>query len=100
MFFQRRQEAPLELVYTVDHEQEAARDAEFACVYLLVAGGPAAEMDDVSILQEWKGQYKVKHCFRLTNQLFRLGPLFLKKPLNLANGVERSFGDIKHLRGE
>ena len=47
---------------------------------LLVAGGPAADWDDASVLQEWKGQYKVEPCCRLTNQLFLCGPVFLKKP--------------------
>ncbi len=74
-----RPRAPLELLYTVDHEQ-AARDAELDGVYLLVAGGPTADLDDASLLQEWKGQYKVEHCFRLTNQVFLVGPIFLKKP--------------------
>jgi hypothetical protein len=74
-----RPEASLELLYTVEHEQ-AARDAELDGVYLLVAGGPTANLDDASLLQEWKGQYKVEHCFRLTNQVFLVGPIFLKKP--------------------
>ena len=74
-----RPEAPLELLYTVDREQ-AAQDAELDGVYLLVAGGPAADLNDASLLQEWKGQYKVEHCFRLTNQVFFVGPIFLKKP--------------------
>jgi len=74
-----RPEAPLELRYTVDMEQ-VAHDAQLDGVYLLVAGGKAAELDDASILQEWKGQYKVEHCFRLTNQLFQLSPMFLKNP--------------------
>jgi hypothetical protein len=74
-----RPEASLELLYTVEHEQ-AARDADLDGVYLLVAGGPTANLDDASLLQEWKGQYKVEHCFRLTNQVFLVGPIFLKKP--------------------
>lgn len=74
-----RPEAPLELRYIVNYEQ-ATRDAELDGVYLLVAGGPAAELPDASLLQEWKGQYKVEHCFRLTNQLFLFGPVFLKNP--------------------
>jgi transposase len=74
-----RPEAPLELLYTVDYEQ-AAQDAELEGVYLLVAGGPAANLDDGSLLQEWKGQYRVEHCFRLTNQVFLVGPIFLKNP--------------------
>jgi hypothetical protein len=61
-----RPEAPLELLYTVDHEQ-AAQDAE-------LAGGPATNLDDAGLLQEWKGQYKVEHCFRLTNQVFLVSP--------------------------
>lgn len=81
-----RPEAPLELLYTVDHEQ-AAHDAELDGVYLLVAGGPAADLDDASLLQEWKGQYKVEHCFRLTNQLFLVGPVFLKRPHRIVSLV-------------
>jgi len=76
-------QAPLELSYTVDREQ-VLRDAELDGVYLLVAGGPAASLDDASLLQEWKGQYKVEHCFRLTNQLFMVGPIFLKAPRRIA----------------
>ncbi|MFH1633827.1 MAG: hypothetical protein ABIG63_07420 [Chloroflexota bacterium] len=91
-----RPEAPLEFVSTVDYEQ-AAQDAELDGVYLLVFF--STELPDASILQEclvgfdtnsesscrnqqkeWKGQYKVEHCFRLTNQLFQLGPVFLKNP--------------------
>jgi hypothetical protein len=74
-----RPAAPLELLYTMDQEQ-AEQDADLDGVYLLTAGGPAVELDDASLLQEWKGQYKVEHCFRLTNQLFRVGPIFLKTP--------------------
>jgi transposase len=74
-----RPEAPLELLYMVDHEQ-IAQDADLNGVYLLVAGGPAAEWEDASLLQEWEGQYKVEHCFRLTNQVFLVGPVFLKNP--------------------
>jgi transposase len=74
-----RREAPLELLYMVDHEQ-IAQDADLNGVYLLVAGGPAAEWEDASLLQEWEGQYKVEHCFRLTNQVFLVGPVFLKNP--------------------
>lgn len=77
-------EAPLELSYTVDREQ-ALQDAELDGVYLLVAGGPAARLDDTSLLQEWKGQYKVEHCFRLTNQFFLVGPVFLKTPRRIAS---------------
>jgi hypothetical protein len=72
-----RPEAPLELLYTVDRKQ-ATRDTELDGVYLLVAGGPATNLDDANLLQEWKGQYKVEHCFRLTNQVFLAGPIFLK----------------------
>jgi len=74
-----RPQAPLELLYTVDHQQ-AAQDTDLNGIYLLVAGGPTAELDDASLLQEWKGQYKVEHCFRLTNQVFLVGPVFLKSP--------------------
>jgi transposase len=74
-----RPDAPLELLYTVDRAQ-AAQGTELDGVYLLVAGGPAASLDDASLLQEWKGQYKVEHCFRLTNQVFLVGPIFLKNP--------------------
>jgi len=79
-----RPQAPLELSYTVDREQ-VLRDAKLDGVYLLVAGGPAARLDDASLLQEWKGQYKVEHCFRLTNQLFLVGPIFLKTPRRIAS---------------
>lgn len=79
-----RPEAPLELRYTVDREQ-AARDAELNGVYLLVGGGPATSLDDASLLQEWKGQYKVEHCFRQTNQLFLVGPVFLKRPQRIVS---------------
>jgi transposase len=72
-----RPDAPYALTYTIDQER-VARDAALDGVYLLVAGGPAAQWDDASLLQEWKGQYKVEHCFRLTNQLFLCGPVFLK----------------------
>jgi hypothetical protein len=50
----------LELLYRVDHSQ-AAQDAGLDGVYLLMAGGPAASLGDASLLQEWKGQYKVEH---------------------------------------
>jgi transposase len=79
-----RPEAPYALQYTIDHQQ-VAHDAEVDGVYLLVAGGPAADWDDASVLQEWKGQYKVEHCFRLTNQLFLCGPVFLKKPQRIVS---------------
>jgi len=74
-----RPEAPLELHYRIDIQQ-VARDAQLDGVYLLVAGGKAAELDDASMFQEWKNQYKVEHCFRLTKQLFVLNPMFLKNP--------------------
>lgn len=78
-----RPEAPLELRYTVDREQ-VRQDAELEGVYLLVAGGKAATLSDAEILAEWKGQYKVEHCFRLVNQLFLVAPLFLKTPQRIA----------------
>src|SRR4029450_7371066 len=74
-----RPTAPLELRYSVDHAQ-MQRDAELDGVYLLVAGGKAATLSDAEIAAEWKGQYKVEHCFRLVNQLFLVTPLFLKTP--------------------
>lgn len=74
-----RPDAPLALTYSID-QKRVARDAELDGVYLLVAGGPAAEWDDAELLQEWKGQYKVEHRFRLTNELFLCGPMFLKTP--------------------
>src|SRR5438128_4009830 len=72
-----RPEAPYALHSTID-QGRVARDASLDGVSLLVAGGPAAQWDDASLLQEWKGQYKVEHGFRLTNQLFLCGPVFLK----------------------
>ena len=72
-----RPAAPYTLHYVIDQDR-VARDASLDGVYLLVAGGPAVQWDDASLLQEWKGQYKVEHCFRLTNQLFLCGPVFLK----------------------
>jgi transposase len=74
-----RPTAPLELRYRVDHAQ-VQREAELDGVYLLVAGGKAAALSDAEIAAEWKGQYKVEHCFRLVNQLFLVTPLFLKTP--------------------
>lgn len=80
-----RPQAPLELLYTVN-QQQIAQDTELDGIYLLVAGGPAtADLDDAALLQEWKGQYKVEHCFRLTNQLFLVGPLFLKNPRRIVS---------------
>lgn len=80
-----RAQAPLELLYTVNHQQ-IAQDAELDGIYLLVAGGPATtDLDDADLLQEWKGQYKVEHCFRLTNQLFLVEPLFLKNPRRIVS---------------
>ncbi len=70
-------QAPYALTYRID-QARVARDAELDGVYLLVAGGTCAQWDDAQLLQEWKGQYKVEHCFRLTNQLFLCGPVFLK----------------------
>ena len=74
-----RPQAPLELTYTIDHDQ-ISQDTALDGVYLLLAGGAAADWDDATLLQEWKGQYKVEHCFRTVNQLFLVGPLFLKNP--------------------
>ncbi len=81
-----RPEAALELRYAVDMEQ-VAQDAQLDGVYLLVAGGKAAKLDDAGILQEWKGQYKIEHCFRLTKQLFQLSPMFLKNPHRIVSLV-------------
>ena len=78
-----RPAAPLELRYRVDDAQ-VQRDAELDGVYLLVAGGKAASLSDAEIVAEWKGQYKVEHCFRLVNQLFLVTPLFLKTPQRIA----------------
>src|SRR5256886_13415480 len=75
--------APLELRYGVDHAQ-VQRDAELDGVYLLVAGGKAATLSDAEIVAEWKGQYKVEHCFRLVNQRFLVAPVFLKTPRRIA----------------
>ena len=74
-----RPDAPLKLTYTIDWEQVQQR-AALDGVYLLVAGGPAAQLEDEQIFTEWKGQYKVEHCFRRVNGLFLVGPVFLKKP--------------------
>ena len=79
-----RPTAPLELCYTVDHAR-VRQEAELDGVYLLVAGGGVASWEDAAVLQEWKGQYKVEHCFRLTNQLFLVGPLFLKTAARIAS---------------
>jgi transposase len=78
-----RPTAPLELCYRVDHAQ-VHRQAELDGVYLLVAGGKAAALSDAEIAAEWKGQYKVEHCFRLVNQLFLVTPVFLKPPRRIA----------------
>ena len=75
--------APLELRYGVDHAQ-VQRDAELDGVYLLVAGGKAATLSDAEMVAEWKGQYKVEHCFRLVNQRFLVAPVFLKTPRRIA----------------
>ena len=74
-----RPEDPLELTYKIDWEQ-VQQDAELDGVYLLVAGGPAAKLDDQQIFSEWKGQYKVEHRFRMLNGIFFVDPIFLKKP--------------------
>jgi len=79
-----RPTAPLELCYTVDHAR-VRQEAKLDGVYLLVAGGAVASWEDAAVLQEWKGQYKVEHCFRLTNQLFLVGPLFLKTAARIAS---------------
>jgi len=80
-----RPAAPLELSYTIQHQQ-VAQAAELDGVYLLVAGGTkATQLTDASLLQEWKGQYKVEHCFRLIHQLFLVGPIFLKTPRRIAS---------------
>lgn len=74
-----RPEAPLALTYTID-QQQLQQDAALDGVYLVVAGGPAAQLQDEQILTEWKGQYKVEHAFRRVNGLFLVGPVFLKHP--------------------
>jgi len=79
-----RPTTPLELCYTVEHAR-VQQDAELDGVYLLVAGGVVASWEEAAVLQEWKGQYKVEHCFRLTNQLFLVGPLFLKTAARIAS---------------
>ena len=78
-----RPTAPLELRYSVNDGQ-VQRDATLDGVYLLVAGGKAATLSDAEMVAEWKGQYKVEHCFRLVNQLFLVTPLFLKTPQRIA----------------
>ena len=78
-----RPAAPLELRYDVD-DAHVQRDAELDGVSLLVAGGKAATLSDAEIMAEWKGQYKVEHCFRLVNQLFLVPPVFLKTPQRIA----------------
>jgi transposase len=78
-----RPTAPLELRYSVNDVQ-VQRDAALDGVYLLVAGGKAATLSDAEMVAEWKGQYKVEHCFRLVNQLFLVTPLFLKTPQRIA----------------
>jgi transposase len=79
-----RPSAPYALRYQINQDQ-VARDAELDGVYLLVAGGPAAQWDDARLLQEWKGQYKVEHCFRLTQGLFLCSPVFLKTAQRIAS---------------
>lgn len=78
-----RGQAPLELRYHIDHKLKQ-EDAKLDGVYLLVAGSHAAALSDAQILAEWKGQYKVEHCFRLVNQLFLVAPIFLKTPQRIA----------------
>ncbi len=72
-------QAPLELTYTIDWEQ-VQQNAPFDGVYLLVAGGSTDQLEDAQLFTEWKGQYKVEHCFRMVNNLFLVGPIFLKNP--------------------
>ena len=79
-----RPSAPYALRYQINQDQ-VARDAELDGVYLLVAGGPAAQWDDARLFQEWKGQYKVEHCFRLTQELFLCSPVFLKTAQRIAS---------------
>lgn len=79
-----RPSAPYTLRYQINQDQ-VARDAELDGVYLLVAGGPAAQWDDARLFQEWKGQYKVEHCFRLTQELFLCSPVFLKTAQRIAS---------------
>lgn len=76
-------DAPLELRYTVDQEQ-VQQDAALDGVYLLVAGGPAADLPAAAVLAEWKDQYKAEHGFRRLNQVFLVAPLFLKTPRRIA----------------
>jgi hypothetical protein len=71
-------------VYTIDHDPVAS-DAALDGVYVLVAGGPAAPGEDASLCQEWKGQDKVEPGCRLTNHLFRCGPVCLKKAPRLVS---------------
>ena len=52
-------QAPLSSHYSVDRKQ-VQQDAELSGVYLLVAGGKAASLEDADILAEWKGQHKVE----------------------------------------
>jgi transposase len=78
-----RPTAPLELHDSVD-QAHVQQDAELEGVYLLVAGGKAATLSDAEIVAEWKGQYKVGHCFRLVNQRFLVAPVFLKTPRRIA----------------
>ncbi len=77
-------DAPLELTYTIDREK-AQQDAELDGVYMLVAGGPSAHLPDEQIFTEWKGQYKVEHSFRMVNDIFFVGPVFLKNPKRIVS---------------
>ena len=79
-----RPDTPLELTYTIDRDQ-VQQDAELDGVYLLVAGGPAAQLGDEQIFTEWKGQYKVEHCFRMVSGIFLVDPVFLKKPQRIVS---------------
>jgi len=67
--------------------KQIKQDAALDGVYLLVAGGATAQWEDAAVLAEWKGRSKVEHCFRLTNQLFLVGPMFLKTPQRIASLV-------------
>ena len=75
--------APLELRYSISWEQ-VEHDTLLDGVYLLVAGGKAANLSDGDILTEWKCQHKVEHCFRSVSQIFLVTPLFVKTPRRIA----------------
>ena len=81
-----RPKAPLALSYRIDHQQ-VTLDVELDGVYKLVAGASASSLIDSEIFTEWKGQYKVEHCFRMLNQLFLIGPIFLKNAQRIVSLV-------------